>query len=99
MLMSKANIKPINPKKHHYYPILANYIKGLIIYVSVILIKQMATHWAGDITHIKVYQGWRYMVDVLVNNHHGTCFCKSYLLLSNRFTMFYSLSRLGVLWN
>lgn len=62
----------------------------------------MATHWAGDITHIKAHQGWRYVVDVLINTHHGICFCKSYLLLSNRFTMFYSLSGLvcfGIKWD
>jgi len=61
-----ANIKVIKPKKHHYYPNTGKLHKG----ADNLLNREFNqinsnTHWVGDITYIKIYQGWSYLACVL----------------------------------
>ena len=61
-LMRKANIKAIRPKKRHYYLTLASFTKEPTTYLMVDFNQpKNNTHWVGDITYIKTYQGWRYL--------------------------------------
>jgi len=65
-LMNKANIKAIRPKKRHYYPNTGKLHKR----ADNLLDREFNqtnsnTHWVGDITYIKTYQGWSYLASVL----------------------------------
>ena len=65
-LMKKANVVAIRPRKHHYYP-----KTGLMFKKAKNLLnrefeqRSINTHWVGDITYIKTYQGWSYLASVL----------------------------------
>jgi transposase InsO family protein len=65
-LMKKTNIKAIRPKKRHYYP-----NSGVLHRTADNLLNRefnqqsSNTHWVGDITYIKTYQGWSYLASVL----------------------------------
>ena len=65
-MMKEANVVAIKPKKRHYYP------NGGISDKKIdnILDRQFKqpktnTHWVGDITYIRSYQGWSYLASVL----------------------------------
>ncbi|ORU95147.1 MAG: integrase, partial [Cycloclasticus sp. symbiont of Poecilosclerida sp. M] len=64
-LMKKANIVAKHPKKPHYYqggkqkPNIPNLLKRQFNQ------QQANTHWVGDITYIRNYQGWSYLATVL----------------------------------
>jgi len=64
-LMKKANIVAKHPKKPHYYqggkqkPNIQNLLKRQFNQ------QQANTHWVGDITYIRNYQGWSYLATVL----------------------------------
>jgi hypothetical protein len=65
-LMKHFNIKAIGPKKRHYYPDAGDDHK----YASNLLKRQFnlathKTHYVGDITCIRTYQGWSYLACVL----------------------------------
>jgi transposase InsO family protein len=65
-LMKRLNIKAITPKKRHYYPDSGDEHK----YAPNLLKRQFNpatqnTHWVGDITYIRTYQGWSYLACVL----------------------------------
>lgn len=65
-LMKKANVVAINPKKKHYYP-----DSGEAHHKAPNLLNRqfnpgtINTHWVGDITYIRTYQGWSYLASVL----------------------------------
>jgi transposase InsO family protein len=65
-LMKEANVVAIRPRKRHYYP-----NTGLMFKKAKNLLnrefKQQSinTHWVGDMTDIKTYQGGRYLTSVL----------------------------------
>ncbi len=65
-LMKKANVVAIRPRKRHYYP-----NAGLMHKKAENLLNRefeqqtINTHWVGDITYIKTYQGWSYLASVL----------------------------------
>jgi transposase InsO family protein len=60
--MKRANIKAIRPKKRHYYSDTgaANNLLNRDFNQQ-----KSNTHWIGDITYIKTYQGWSYLASVL----------------------------------
>lgn len=64
-LMKDAGIIAKIPKKAHYYPAgnekpdIPNILKRQFNPVSI------NTHWVGDITYIRNYQGWSYLATVL----------------------------------
>lgn len=65
-LMKKMKLTAIRPKKKHYYPDSGDEHK----YAPNLLKRQFNpekhnTHWVGDITYIKTYQGWSYLACVL----------------------------------
>lgn len=65
-LMKHLKIKAIRPKKRHYYPDAGDEHK----YAPNLLKRQFNptthnTHWVGDITYIRTYQGWSYLACVL----------------------------------
>ncbi len=65
-LMNKTNIKAIRPKKHHYYPNTGKLHKKADNLLNRDFNQQKSnTHWVGDITYIKTYQGWSYLASVL----------------------------------
>ena len=65
-LMNKANIKAIKPKKRHYYPNTGKLHKRADNLLDRDFNQQVSnTHWVGDITYIKTYQGWSYLASVL----------------------------------
>ena len=65
LLMKKANVIAINPKKRHSYP------SGEVHKKAGHLLKRqfnpgtVHAHWVGDITYIKTYTGWSYLACVL----------------------------------
>ena len=65
-LMKKANVVAIRPKKRHYYP-----NAGIVNKKAENLLNRefeqpsINTHWVGDITYIKTYQGWSYLASVV----------------------------------
>ena len=64
--MKRLNIKAIRPKKRHYYPNSGKEHK----YAPNLLKRhfnpvKINTHWVGDITYLKTYQGWSYLECVL----------------------------------
>jgi putative transposase len=66
ILMKKANIVAIRPKKKHYYPNSGHEHK----YAPNLLKREFNpdthnTHWVGDITYIATHQGWSYLACVL----------------------------------
>lgn len=65
-LMKKANIRAIRPKKRHYYPNAGVAHKRADNLLNRDFNQQKSnTHWVGDITYIKTYQGWSYLASVL----------------------------------
>lgn len=65
-LMKRAEVVAICPKKRHCYP--NNGLEDK--YFSNLLNREFRpnstnTHWVGDITYIKTYQGWSYLACVL----------------------------------
>jgi len=65
-LMVKADVRAKKPSKKHYYPkggkvhhIAPNHLDRAFKQTRV------NTHWVGDITYIKTYQGWSYLACVL----------------------------------
>jgi transposase InsO family protein len=65
-LMKRANIKAIRPKKRHYYPDTGALHKTTNNLLDHDFNQQKSnTHWVGDITYIKTYQGWSYLASVL----------------------------------
>jgi len=65
-LMLKANVYAKKPSKKHYYPkagkahrIVANHLERAFKQTTI------NTHWVGDITYIRTYQGWSYLACVL----------------------------------
>jgi len=65
-LMKKANVVAIMPKKKHHYPDSGEEHKK----APHLLQRQFEpgtinTHWVGDITYIRTYQGWSYLASVL----------------------------------
>ena len=52
--MKKVNVVAIRPRKRHYYPNAKNLLNQEFEQQSI------STHWAGDITYIKTYQGIQY---------------------------------------
>lgn len=65
-LMKMANIKVIKPKKRHYYPNTGKLHKRADNLLDRDFNQQVSnTHWVGDITYIKTYQGWSYLACVL----------------------------------
>jgi len=65
-LMNKANIKAIRPKKRHYYPNTGKPHKRADNLLDRDFNQTNSnTHWVGDITYIKTYQGWSYLASVL----------------------------------
>lgn len=64
--MNKANIKAIRPKKRHYYPNTGKLHKRADNLLDRDFNQTNSnTHWVGDITYIKTYQGWSYLASVL----------------------------------
>lgn len=65
-LMKKANIVAIRPKRRHGYPNI-----GKAHQIAKNLLNRdfhqynKHTHWVGDMTYIKTYQGWSYLASVL----------------------------------
>ncbi len=65
-LMKKANVTAITPRKRHYYPNAGKtHIKVRNILERQFYPKTVNTHWVGDITYIRTYQGWSYLACVL----------------------------------
>jgi transposase InsO family protein len=65
-LMKKTNIKAIRPKKRHYYPNSGALHRTADNLLNREFNQQSSnTHWVGDITYIKTYQGWSYLASVL----------------------------------
>ena len=65
-LMKKANIIAICPRKRHYYPNAGTIHKKADNLLNREFEQQsINTHWVGDITYIKTYQGWSYLASVL----------------------------------
>lgn len=65
-LMKKADIIAIRPMKLHYYPnngLEDKYFPNLL--ARKFRPNTLNTHWVGDITYIKTYQGWSYLACVL----------------------------------
>jgi transposase InsO family protein len=65
-IMKTNNLNAIKPTKRHYYPDSGVEHK----YASNLLKRQFKpdthnTHWVGDITYIRNYQGWSYLACVL----------------------------------
>ena len=65
-LMIKADVRAKKPSKKHYYPkagkahlIVANHLDRDFEQSTI------NTHWVGDITYIRTYQGWSYLACVL----------------------------------
>lgn len=65
-LMTSANVRAKKPSKKHYYPkagkahlITANHLDRAFEQSTI------NTHWVGDITYIRTYQGWSYLACVL----------------------------------
>lgn len=64
--MKRAKIKAIRPKKRHYYPNASIVHKRVSNLLNRDFNQQNSnTHWVGDITYIKTYQGWSYLASVL----------------------------------
>jgi len=65
-LMKKAAVNAIRPSRKHYYP---NAGKAHLIAPNLLKRQfnpeQANTHWVGDITYIRTYQGWSYLACVL----------------------------------
>lgn len=65
-LMKKANVVAIRPRKRHYYPDAGTVHKKAKNLLNRKFKQQsINTHWVGDITYIKTYQGWSYLASVL----------------------------------
>ena len=65
-LMNNANIKAIKPKRRHYYPNTGKLHKRADNLLDRKFNQANSnTHWVGDITYIKPYQGWSYLASVL----------------------------------
>ena len=65
-LMKQANINAIRPKKRHYYPNSGTLHRTADNLLNRNFNQQSSnTHWVGDITYIKTYQGWSYLASVL----------------------------------
>ena len=65
-LMKVAGIIVIVPRKRHYYPDAGHghkYAPNLLN--REFKPKQANTHWVGDITYIRTYQGWSYLACVM----------------------------------
>ena len=65
-LMRVAEITVIVPRKRHYYPDNGTEHK----YAANLLARNFSpenpnTHWVGDITYIRTYQGWTYLACVM----------------------------------
>ena len=64
--MKQANIMAIRAKKHHWCP-----NAGVAHKIAKHLLKRdfrqsnKHTHWVGDMTYIKTYQGWSYLASVV----------------------------------
>jgi transposase InsO family protein len=56
--MNKANIKAIRPKNRHHYPNTGKLHKRADNLLDRDFNQQVSnTHWVGDVTYIKAYQG------------------------------------------
>ena len=65
-LMKQANVVAIRPRKRHYYPDAGTTHKKAENLLNREFEQQtLNTHWVGDITYIKTYQGWSYLASVL----------------------------------
>nr|WP_201339814.1 DDE-type integrase/transposase/recombinase [Isorropodon fossajaponicum symbiont] len=65
-LMKKANVVAIRPRKRHYYPNTRLMFKKAKNLLNRVFEQQsINTHWVGDITYIKTYQGGSYLASVL----------------------------------
>ena len=65
-LMKKANIVAITPKKKHHYPNTGEeHKKAANVLQRQFNPETTHTHWVGDITYIRTYQGWSYLAAVL----------------------------------
>lgn len=65
-LMSVAQVSVVIPRKHHYYPEVGHEHR----YAADLLKRNFTpdkrnTHWVGDITYIRTYQGWSYLACVM----------------------------------
>jgi transposase InsO family protein len=65
-LMREAGVVVIVPRRRHYYPDSGQEHK----YASNLLNREFTpeqanTHWVGDITYIRTYQGWSYLACVM----------------------------------
>ena len=64
-LMKKANVFAITPKKKHYYADGGKtHIKAENLLDRQFQPGTVNTHWVGDITYIRTYQGWSYLACV-----------------------------------
>ncbi|SMN00356.1 Mobile element protein [uncultured Candidatus Thioglobus sp.] len=65
-LMKKANVVALRPRKRHYYPNAGTIHKKAENLLNREFKQQsINTHWVGDITYIKTYQGWSYLASVV----------------------------------
>ena len=65
-LMREAQITVIMPRKRHYYPDNGSEHKYAPNLLNRDFSPQKAnTHWVGDITYIRTYQGWTYLACVM----------------------------------
>jgi transposase InsO family protein len=64
-LMKKAHVIAITPRRKHHYPNTGkDHAKATNILNRQFSPKTMNTHWVGDITYIRTYQGWSYLACV-----------------------------------
>ena len=64
--MKRANVIAIRPRKRHYYPNDGTVHKKAKNLLNREFKQQsINTHWVGDITYIKTYQGWSYLATVV----------------------------------
>lgn len=65
-LMKKSHVIAITPRRKHYYPNTGkDHAKATNILDRQFSPETMNTHWVGDITYIRTYQGWSYLACVL----------------------------------
>ena len=65
-LMKESGIVALTPRKRHYYPdcgFAHQYVPNILN--RDFSPEKMNTHWAGDITYVRTYQGWSYLAAVI----------------------------------